>query len=214
MSESGHRPTGDASGERYSLAALTAAAGVSVRTVRYYISEGLLPPPTGAGPGSHYTRAHLNRLMLIGRLKDAYLPLKEIRRRLTGLSDAEVAALVDEGVATTEAAPREDDALAYIDRVLGPARAGAAARAGDGGGRAASPKAIQEPASVWDRALAGPPVGATATGAAEADPIDNAEPWLRIRLGDEAELLVSDRLLRHRRDKVDWLVRWARRVLR
>ncbi|MBL8128342.1 MAG: MerR family DNA-binding transcriptional regulator, partial [Chloroflexia bacterium] len=32
------------------LADLTEAADVSTRTVRYYIAEGLLPPPEGAGP--------------------------------------------------------------------------------------------------------------------------------------------------------------------
>src|SRR5688500_4373464 len=80
-------PTG---AERLTLGELTAAADVSVRTVRYYISEGLLPPPEGSGPGSAYTQGHLERLRLIQRLKEAYLPLKEIRRRLSGLSDDEV----------------------------------------------------------------------------------------------------------------------------
>src|SRR5687768_3358838 len=79
-----------AGAERLPLGELTAAADVSVRTVRYYISEGLLPPPEGSGPGSSYTRGHLDRLRLIQRLKEAYLPLKEIRRRLSGLSDDEV----------------------------------------------------------------------------------------------------------------------------
>src|SRR5688500_18740607 len=80
-------PTG---AERLTLGELTAAADVSVRTVRYYISEGLLPPPEGTGPGSAYTQGHLDRLRLIQRLKEAYLPLKEIRRRLSGLSDDDV----------------------------------------------------------------------------------------------------------------------------
>ena len=71
--------------ERLTLGELTAAADVSVRTVRYYIAEGLLPPPEGSGPGSAYTQGHLDRLRLIQRLKEAYLPLKEIRRRLSGL---------------------------------------------------------------------------------------------------------------------------------
>src|SRR3954451_7366083 len=75
---------------------LTEAAGASVRTVRYYISEGLLPPPEGSGPGSAYTPAHLDRLRLIQRLKEAYLPLKEIRRRLSGLDDDGVRKLLIE----------------------------------------------------------------------------------------------------------------------
>ncbi|MER3438078.1 MAG: hypothetical protein C4346_11115, partial [Chloroflexota bacterium] len=78
----------------YSLAELAEEAGVSVRTVRYYIAEGLLPPAHIAGARSSYTQAHLDRLRLIGQLKAAYLPLKEIRRRLAGLDDEEVHRLV------------------------------------------------------------------------------------------------------------------------
>src|ERR671922_2151942 len=88
-----HNPTGTDAAPRLSLGELTRAAGVSIRTVRYYIAEGLLPPPVGAGPRSAYTTAHLDRLRLIARLKTAYLPLKEIRRRLAGLSDADVSRL-------------------------------------------------------------------------------------------------------------------------
>jgi DNA-binding transcriptional MerR regulator len=87
--------TGTGNGDtRYSLADLTDRAGVSVRTVRYYIAEGLLPPPLGSGPASFYTQAHLDRLRLIGKLKDAYLPLKEIRKRLDGVEDAELPGLL------------------------------------------------------------------------------------------------------------------------
>ncbi len=39
----------------YSLEELTERAGVTVRTVRYYIAEGLLPPPVGGCPRSAYT---------------------------------------------------------------------------------------------------------------------------------------------------------------
>jgi DNA-binding transcriptional MerR regulator len=83
-----------ANAQRLTLGELTAAADVSVRTVRYYIAEGLLPPAEGSGPGSAYTQGHLDRLRLIQRLKEAYLPLKEIRRRLSGLSDDEVRSLL------------------------------------------------------------------------------------------------------------------------
>jgi DNA-binding transcriptional MerR regulator len=58
---------------------LAEKAGVSVRTIRYYIEEGLLPPPTYEGKYSFYSTAYLDRLELIRRLKDSYLPLREIR---------------------------------------------------------------------------------------------------------------------------------------
>jgi hypothetical protein len=36
--------------------------------------------------------------------------------------------------------------------------------------------------------------------------------WHRISLGDEAELVISDRVYGRHRDRIDWLVRWARKV--
>src|SRR5688572_13071844 len=88
------------------LAELTDAADVSVRTVRYYIAEGLLPPPEGAGPASAYSAGHLARLRLIQRLKEAYLPLKEIRLRLAGLEDDEVLAILAQEETASADAPQ------------------------------------------------------------------------------------------------------------
>jgi Predicted transcriptional regulators len=64
------------------LTELADRAGVSVRTVRYYIQQGLLPKPEARGPGAHYTDEHLDRLLLIRRLQREHLPLAEIRRVL------------------------------------------------------------------------------------------------------------------------------------
>ena len=50
-------------GERtYSIGELAAAAGVSRRTVRFYVSRGLLARPLGLGRGAQYSQAHLDRL--------------------------------------------------------------------------------------------------------------------------------------------------------
>ena len=45
-------------------------------------------------------------------------------------------------------------------------------------------------------------------------PRQTQEPslWHRIPLGDEAELVISDRVYDRHRDRIDWLVRWARKV--
>lgn len=97
--------------ERYGIAELAEAADVSVRTVRYYIAEGLLPPPVTAGARSYYTAEHLARLRLIGRLKDAFLPLREIRRHLSALDEETIRELA-EAEAEAEAARVEADAVA------------------------------------------------------------------------------------------------------
>jgi len=78
--------------ERFRLAELAAATGVSARTIRYYIAEGLLPPPEGVGPAAVYTAAQRDRLALIAILKGRYLPLREIAGRLRELDDAGVRA--------------------------------------------------------------------------------------------------------------------------
>ena len=117
----------------YRLNELTDATGVTARTIRFYIAEGLLPPPQGAGPASVYTAAHRDRLRLIGILKDRYLPLREIRRRLATLTDAQVRAEVQAQEQAEEAAmspapasappattggEQGNSAADYLDRVL------------------------------------------------------------------------------------------------
>jgi len=77
-----------------SIAELARQAGVTVRTVRYYVAEGLLPPPAGVGPRSAYGFEHLLRLEAVRRLKARYYPLSEIRRALADRSAEEVGALL------------------------------------------------------------------------------------------------------------------------
>src|ERR671916_1871922 len=73
--------------ESFDLTELSSAAGVTPRTIRYYVQQGLLPSPGTRGPGTRYERAHLDRLQLIRRLQRLHLPLAEIRRRLEALDD-------------------------------------------------------------------------------------------------------------------------------
>ena len=74
----------------FDLTELSDRAGVSQRTVRYYIQQGLLPSPETRGPGAHYGPEHLDRLRLIRSLQRQHLPLAEIRRRLEELGPAEI----------------------------------------------------------------------------------------------------------------------------
>ena len=103
---------------RYSLTELADLAGVTPRTVRYYLSQGLLPSPGTSGPGAKYDDTHLGRLRLVRRLQREHLPLAEIRQRLAGLDDTAIATLAEE---PAEAINPQDSALDYIRRVLGPA---------------------------------------------------------------------------------------------
>ena len=100
---------------RYTLTELADLAGVTARTVRYYISQGLLAVDVSPGPGPKYDDTHLARLRLIRRLQAEHLPLAEIRHRLEGLSDDDVIALAGE-----PAPPPQDSALDYIRNLTRP----------------------------------------------------------------------------------------------
>lgn len=91
---------------------LAVSAHVSLRTIRYYQQQGLLPSPGRRGPGSHYSLADLRRLRLIRRLQQDHIPLAEIRQRLRRMSDKEIEALV-----------AEDGVIAAVVPAAGPARA-------------------------------------------------------------------------------------------
>lgn len=82
--------------EDYLIHELAEKVGISVRTIRYYISEGLLPAPDIKGRYATFTEEYRLRLELILKLKDAFLPLKEIRDRIVGLDPNQVKQLLDE----------------------------------------------------------------------------------------------------------------------
>ncbi len=64
---------------RYNIDELADLGGVSRRTVRFYIQEGLLPAPLGVGRGSHYDRSHLERLLDVRAEQEAGRSLDDIR---------------------------------------------------------------------------------------------------------------------------------------
>ena len=69
---------------RYAIGDLADLGGVSRRTVRYYVQEGLLPAPFGLGRGNHYGRKHLDQLLRVKALQEAGHTLDEIKRALEG----------------------------------------------------------------------------------------------------------------------------------
>src|SRR5438132_3850871 len=81
-------------GKELTVEELADRAGVSVRTVRYYISQGLLAGPAARGRNASYTDEHLARLQLIRMLVEQHVPLAEQRQQLAGLSYQQVRALL------------------------------------------------------------------------------------------------------------------------
>ena len=79
---------------RYTLSDLERETGVTARTIRYYISEGLLQPAYGRGPSATYDPDHLLRLQFINKLKDERLSLRDIKERLSHLTPEDIAVLL------------------------------------------------------------------------------------------------------------------------
>src|SRR2546430_15998156 len=75
---------------RFTISELADAAGTSPRTVRFYTAEGLLPPPDSRGRFAIYSGEHLDRLILISRLKQAFQSLGAIRERIQHLKAEDV----------------------------------------------------------------------------------------------------------------------------
>src|SRR4051795_9900023 len=61
---------------------LAARTGLTVRTVRFYASEGLLPAPTRRGRMAYYDSRHRMRLDLIRTLQEHGYTLSAIQRVL------------------------------------------------------------------------------------------------------------------------------------
>jgi DNA-binding transcriptional MerR regulator len=218
--------------ERYSLTELADLAGVTPRTVRYYLAQGLLPAVGQSGPGSKYDGGHLARLRVIRRLQAEHLPLAEIRRRLETLDDAEIRELVDAG----EPPPPTDTALEYLRTVLGgspvvrPSRltvatptpshsAGIVARRSmslPSASPANDSRAEEVVPDYGPEALAAASISAPAMAPAPAEPTvrpGDRSQWERIVLAPDVELHIRRPLPRAQNKQVDRLVTIARELL-
>jgi DNA-binding transcriptional MerR regulator len=92
----------------YKLDELAAEAGVSPRTVRYYVQRGLLPAPEFKGKDTAYGKEHLLRLLAVKQMQAAHMPLDEIQVRLAGATAGEIEKIAHEGVDVRVKLPFEE----------------------------------------------------------------------------------------------------------
>ena len=117
----------------YWISDLAEITGVSPRTIRYYIEEGLLPSPELQGKYAVFDDEYVERLKLIKYLKDAYLPLREIKMRMDQWNIEEIRRLVraftqdpflaarEAGLATPSPASKDqvhESAASYLNRLM------------------------------------------------------------------------------------------------
>ncbi|OJX40597.1 MAG: hypothetical protein BGO78_06330 [Chloroflexi bacterium 44-23] len=102
--------------DEFLIGELAQKTNVSVRTIRYYINQGLLPAPDSRGRYTVYDNDYVERILLIKRLKDAFLPIKEIRVMLETQTRAEIEEFLR--MFKMQRA-QKNDALSYINNLLG-----------------------------------------------------------------------------------------------
>ncbi len=196
---------------------LAERAGVSVRTIRFYISEGLLPPPQAHGRYSVYDEEYLTRIELIKLLKNAFLPLKEIKRMVESLSKTEIESMLHKlrepgspapltGPQAPAPAPQASpakvikdgglpEALDYISRVLKSQAAPSASRTPPVVPAApAMPGPVNPPGRPLARARAGLPELEADAGAPPVQPEESPSNWRRYTIQPGVELLVSEQV--------------------
>lgn len=179
---------------RYSLIELADLANVTPRTIRYYITQGLLRSPGSVGPGVKYDDTDFARLRLIKRLQSEHQPLAEIRTQLDALGDDSILQMDD---STPE--PPRDSALAYIRRVTGP------------------PRAAERSTLYMQIEAAAPAAPTPSTAPAPPAPAPDVRlersQWERIDLAQDVELHIRRPLVRSTAKRVDRLIAIARDLL-
>ena len=65
--------------DEFNITALSEATQIEPRTIRFYIQQGVMPGPIGAGRGARYTKKHVEILLNINRWKRAGFSLERIK---------------------------------------------------------------------------------------------------------------------------------------
>lgn len=76
--------------EELTLEDLSTLSGLPIRTLRYYMQEGILQGPDSRGKYARYSPEHLDRIELIQRLKNLRLPLQEIGQIIENMTPDEI----------------------------------------------------------------------------------------------------------------------------
>ncbi|HEU5367072.1 MAG TPA: MerR family transcriptional regulator [Ktedonobacterales bacterium] len=177
---------------------LAERAETSVRTIRFYIAEGLLSGPGARGKAASYSGDHLLRLRLIRRLAEQRVPLAEMRAMLARLSPEEAQALLaeeEERAMQREQAAQAPSPKEYLATLLQQAREARQPPASQMKAAPASPASSIPPARLYQR-----PVNAL--------PSQPADVWQRWELAPGVELHVKADVADQQRRLIERLL-WA-----
>lgn len=188
------------------ISELAEITGVSTRTIRYYIEEGLLPQPETRGKYAIFSQEYVDRLRLIKTLKKTFLPLKEIKLRLDKLSAEQVHQLAHQ----FELHPGQDfarlDTYANLDTSVSSETTVHEGKADYlvRGTRNTSPSSTHTPPSSAAK------IPASQAERVRALPKPDEESWTRVTLLPGMELWIREEAQQKDRVKIQQLILYAR----
>lgn len=89
----------------YSIQDLADKTNLPRRTIHFYVQQGVLPPPDGAGVGTRYFEIHLLCLQLIPLLRRKGFKLDDIRDRFKNMGVDELRTLYEQENIPLQPAP-------------------------------------------------------------------------------------------------------------
>lgn len=206
--------------EEYTLEDLESMSGLSIRTLRFYIQEGLLPGPDTRGKFARYSQTHLDTIRFIERLKKVHMPLKQIRHLLETMSSREIEDLLQSGTegdiilsipqllfedketGKQKGKQQTSSALEYIRNLE--SLQGSMEIKETSTRYSIPPAPSRAPAPLGEFFMIQPETGSEASG----------EAWQRIRLAEGVELHLRQPLSNEKEQAVRELIRTSRQLFR
>lgn len=144
------------------------------RTVRYYLTEGLVSPADDKqGTASVFGYRHLLQLLVVKKLQSEHLPIRKIRDLVDGRTERELERLLG-----TEggAAVKKNEALSYLEQLL--TKPPAAPRSQP------APQAARRVASIESLAQSAPQTPSASAGTGTWSRVE-LEPGLELHMHDQ-----------------------------
>lgn len=173
----------------YLLAELSEATGVEGRTIRHWVSNGVVPGPNRMGPRARYPEEALDRVRAVSAMRDVHrMSLSDVRREVLDGDPARMATYATE--ASSGAPPRSAAADYLASLGAEPSRAAPPPRHGFRALEDALPKGVPK---------AGRPT--------------RAEEWLRVPITPDVELGVRGPLDPEARARIERCADLIRSIL-
>jgi DNA-binding transcriptional MerR regulator len=91
---------------RYTMNDLVECSGLAARTIRRYVSLGIIPPPDGMGGGALYTDLHFERVIAVSRMRAQGIPLSVCAEEIVKWTDPRLRRYLAESDPKKDGAPR------------------------------------------------------------------------------------------------------------